>query len=204
MNSRTRLACVALVAGHHSKRKIASANKPSHQQSGSVHSNSLFGRGSALSGDAEKRLKQAFVGGNATYQHLSANKGYVVSFVAGDPWDSWTSAFAFYSRGQGGMADSRRAPRAPVRNESGPVYPCPAARPFLSEIWLGQSRSSSPLFSPRGEAKCVRGASVRGAGRVGLRADVASTPYGEHGEQVRRTNAGPLACLARQALRNPG
>ena len=79
----------------------------------------------------------------ATYKHLSANKGYVVSFVAGDPWDSWTSAFAFDSRGQGEMADSRRAPRAPLRNESGPVYPCPAARPFLSEIWLGQSRSSS-------------------------------------------------------------
>ena len=66
-------------------------------------------------------------------------------------------------RGQGGMADSRRAPRAPVRNESGPVYPYPAARPFLSEIWLGQSRSSSLHFSPPGVTSCVRGASVRGA-----------------------------------------
>ena len=29
-----------------------------------------------------------------------------------------------------------------------------------------RSRQTSPLFSPRGEAKCVRGASVRGARRL--------------------------------------
>ena len=69
----------------------------------------------------------------------------------------------FTRAGKGRMADSRRAPRAPVRNESGPVYPYPAARPFLSEIWLGQSRSSSLHFSPPGVTSCVRGASVRGA-----------------------------------------
>ncbi len=60
----------------------------------------------------------------------------------------------------------------------------------------------SPLFSPRGEAKRVRGPSVRGARRP-ARGGVLEQ-YGEHGEQAQRSNGGPMACFGRQAVRNVG
>ena len=67
---------------------------------------------------------------------------------------------------------------------------------------------TSLIFSPRGEAKCVRGASVRGArllaGSVGLRADVALRQYVEHGEQAQRSKGGPIACFGRQVVRKAG
>ena len=61
---------------------------------------------------------------------------------------------------------------------------------------------TSPLFSPRGEVKCVRGASVRGARRL-TSASVLGL-YVEHGEQAQRRNGGPIACFGRQAVRNAG
>ena len=61
---------------------------------------------------------------------------------------------------------------------------------------------ASLLFSPRGETKCVRGPSVRGARRL-TSAGVLSQSV-EHGEQAQRSTGGPLMCLARQPVRNAG
>ena len=65
---------------------------------------------------------------------------------------------------------------------------------------------SSPRFSPRGEAKCVRGASVRGARRLTTPLDQRGVleQYVEHGEQAQRSNGEPIACFDRQAVRNAG
>ncbi len=61
---------------------------------------------------------------------------------------------------------------------------------------------ASPLFSPRGEAKCVRGPfSTRRASLDGRRRTWQSV---EHGEQVQRSNGGPIPCFGRQAVRNAG
>ena len=60
----------------------------------------------------------------------------------------------------------------------------------------------NPLFSLPGEAKCVRGPSVRGARRL-TRGGLLEQ-YGEHGEQAQRSNGGPVACFDRQAVRNVG
>jgi len=57
----------------------------------------------------------------------------------------------------------------------------------------------SPLFSPRGDAKRVRGPSVRGARRP-ARGGVLE----QYGEQAQRSNGGPIACFGRQAVRNVG
>ncbi len=57
-------------------------------------------------------------------------------------------------------------------------------------------------FSPPGEAKCVRGLSVRGTGRL-ARGGVLEQ-YGEHGRQPQRSNDGPIACFDRQVVRNAG
>ena len=67
--------------------------------------------------------------------------------------------------------------------------------------------AASPLFSPGGEAKCVRGPSVQGARRSAPRflnnAGVLE-PYVEHGEQAQRSNGGPIVCFDRQLVRNAG
>ena len=60
----------------------------------------------------------------------------------------------------------------------------------------------SSLFSPGGEAKCVRGLSVQGA-RRSARGGVLEQ-YVEHGEQAQRRNGGPIACFDRQLVRNAG
>ena len=60
----------------------------------------------------------------------------------------------------------------------------------------------NPLFSPGGEAKCVRGPSVQGA-RRSARGGVLEQ-YVEHGEQAQRSNGGPIACFDRQLVRNAG
>ena len=60
----------------------------------------------------------------------------------------------------------------------------------------------SPLFSPRGEAKCVRSPSVQGA-RRSARGGVLEQ-YVEHGEQAQRSNGGLIACFDRQVVRNAG
>ncbi len=62
--------------------------------------------------------------------------------------------------------------------------------------------SASPLFSPGGEAKCVRGPSVQGA-RRSARGGVLEQ-YVEHGEQAQRRNGGPIMCFDRQLVRNAG
>jgi hypothetical protein len=63
-------------------------------------------------------------------------------------------------------------------------------------------KSLNPHFSPRGEAKCVRGLSVRGARRL-ARGGVLEQ-YSEHGKQAQRSNGGPMACFDRQVGRNAG
>ena len=60
----------------------------------------------------------------------------------------------------------------------------------------------SPLFSPGGEAKCVRGLSVQDA-RRSARGGVLEQ-YVEHGEQAQRRKGGPIACFDRQLVRNAG
>ena len=60
----------------------------------------------------------------------------------------------------------------------------------------------SPLFSPRGEAKCVRSPSVQGA-RRSARGGVLEQ-YVEHGEQAQRSNGELIACFDRQVVRNAG
>ena len=68
-------------------------------------------------------------------------------------------------------------------------------------------RTVSPLFSPRGETKCVRGPSVQGVRRSAphfLNNAGVLEPYVEHGEQAQRSNGGPIACFDRQVVRKAG
>ena len=64
--------------------------------------------------------------------------------------------------------------------------------------------------SPRGEAKCVRGPSGRGASRAEekgasrlARAGVLEQ-YVEHGKQAQRSHGGRIACFDRRVVRNTG
>ena len=57
-------------------------------------------------------------------------------------------------------------------------------------------------FSPRGEAKWVRGPSGRGASRL-ARAGVLEQ-YVEHGKQAQRNPGGRIACFDRRVVRNAG
>ena len=67
----------------------------------------------------------------------------------------------------------------------------------------GQSLEYISLhFSPRGEAKCVRGPSGRGARRL-ARTGVLG-PYVEHGKQAQRSHGGRIACSGRRVVRNAG
>ena len=68
------------------------------------------------------------------------------------------------------------------------------ACPYLMSY--GIADSLSPLFSPGGEAKCVRGPSVQGV-RHSARGGVLEQ-YIEHGEQAQRRNGGPIVCFDRQ------
>ena len=60
----------------------------------------------------------------------------------------------------------------------------------------------SLYFSPRGEAKWVRGLSGRGASRL-TRAGVLEQ-YVEHGKQAQRSPGGRIACFGRRVVRNAG
>ena len=65
--------------------------------------------------------------------------------------------------------------------------------------------STSPLFSPGGEAKCVRGQSVQGARRSApnsLNNASVLEPYVEDGEQAQRRNGELIARSDRQLVRN--
>ena len=66
----------------------------------------------------------------------------------------------------------------------------------------GDGRRCSLHVSPRGEAKCVRGPSGRGASRL-ARAGVLE-PYVEHGKQAQRSPGGPIACFDRRVVRHAG
>ena len=65
-----------------------------------------------------------------------------------------------------------------------------------------KSTRARPRLYPGVEAKCMRGPSVRGAGRL-ARGGVLEQ-YGEHGKQAQRSNGGPIMCFARQLVRNAG
>ena len=64
------------------------------------------------------------------------------------------------------------------------------------------SVSSSLHFSPRGEVKCVRGPSGRGASRL-ARAGILEQ-YVEHGKQAQRSPGARIACFDRRVVRNAG
>ena len=68
-------------------------------------------------------------------------------------------------------------------------------------IWDSPARTSLHV-SPRGEAKCVRGPSGRGARRL-ARAGVLEQ-YVEHGKQAQRSPGGRMACFGRRVVRNAG
>ena len=59
---------------------------------------------------------------------------------------------------------------------------------------------AGPLFSPRGETKCVKRPPVRGARPRGGVLE----QYGEHGNQTQRSNGGLIACFSRQVLKRAG
>ena len=94
--------------------------------------------------------------------------------------------------------------RAPTSPAAGIRYH--SWRPLVRNAALGEYRLSRirirgprPLFSPRGEAKCVRGPSVQGARRSASGGVLEQ--YGEHGEQAQRSHSGPIACFDRQVVR---
>ena len=64
------------------------------------------------------------------------------------------------------------------------------------------NRNINLHFSPRGEAKCVRGSSGRGARRL-ARAGVLEQ-YVEHGKQAQRSPGGRVACFDRRVVKNIG
>ena len=66
----------------------------------------------------------------------------------------------------------------------------------------GMFEKQSLHFSPRGETKCVRGPSGRGASRL-ARAGVLEQ-YIEHGKQAQRGHGGRIACFGRQMMRYVG
>ena len=90
------------------------------------------------------------------------------------------------------------------------IFRCATLASFRSEgvnycvsEGLAESRMrASSHVSTDGEAKCVRGPSVRGARR--LTSGGVLRQYVEHGEQAQRSNGGPIACFGRQVVRNAG
>ena len=95
---------------------------------------------------------------------------------------------------------SNRKPRPTVlhesRNTNHGLFGTEALQPFF------RSGAGSLHFSPRGEAKCVRGPSGRGASRL-ARAGVLEQ-YVEHGKQAQRSPGGRIACFGRRVVRNAG
>ncbi len=78
-----------------------------------------------------------------------------------------------------------------------PPRQCPRSRqPFSVGLTTGLH------FSPRGEAKCVRGPSGRGASRL-ARAGVLEQ-YIEHGKQAQRSHGGHTTCFDRRVVRHAG
>ena len=74
---------------------------------------------------------------------------------------------------------------------------------FESRLFIRLDALPTSLhFSPRGEVKCVRGPSGRGARRL-ARAGVLE-PYVEHGKQAQRSPGGRIACFDRRVVRNAG
>ena len=70
--------------------------------------------------------------------------------------------------------------------------PCQSALPQEASLYV----------SPRGETKCVRGPSGRGASRL-ARAGVLEQ-YVEHGNQAQRSPGGRIVCFGRRVVRNEG
>ena len=82
---------------------------------------------------------------------------------------------------------------------------CPGLRDrvfMVAELQGRCGKIPSLHFSPRGEAKCVRGPSGRGASRL-ARAGVLEQ-YVEHGKQTQRSLGGRMACFDRRVVRNAG
>ena len=79
-----------------------------------------------------------------------------------------------------------------------PPSPAPATRPFLftgRQIFLLERTSLH--FSPRGEVKCVRGPSGRGAHGARRRFTLST-------KQAQRSLGGRIACFYRRVVRNAG
>ena len=67
-----------------------------------------------------------------------------------------------------------------------PFQPASLSTTEIYQVAVSVEDYSSPLFSPGGEAKCVRGRSARGG---------VLEQYVEHGEQAQRRNGGPIRVL---------
>ncbi len=113
--------------------------------------------------------------------------------------------FAPATAARGDLSSSTGGGRAPKTC----LVPGVLARAAESPIWRLHNKErarfenplipANPLFSPRGEAKCVRGASVRDARRL-----TSGGVLGQYGEQAQRSNGEPIACFGRQVVRNAG
>ena len=122
----------------------------------------------------------------------------------------WPSSVYFFSAKVGAVIGvMRRAFLRPFRAFLLWVFTqgCASLHPGLRSCAASRLNGSefegpNSHFSPGGEAKCMRGLSVRGARRL-TSAGVLSQSV-EHGEQAQRSHGGPLMCLARQPMRNAG
>ncbi len=72
----------------------------------------------------------------------------------------------------------------------------------LARYFKRRPNRLGPHFSPRGERKCVRGASIRGGRRL-ARGGVLDCPSSTR-DRAQRSSGAPSACFRRQVVRNAG
>ncbi len=117
----------------------------------------------------------------------------------------------FFSVGAPGRRH-RKPPSGPLRPPASHCFPVHRCSPLFTIVHdcsllfaIVQMKilfGASLHVSPRGEAKCVRGPSGRGARRL-ARAGVLE-PYVEHGKQAQRSPGGRIVCFDRRVVRHAG
>ncbi len=157
-----------------------------------------FGRGTGLAVRLTAHWRQAIP---QVYERLKRNKA--LPDIGGPGWPSST---AISSRQLPPLLPRMfEANRPAPRRQAGTARPPPSDAAVTGRGTTGRRTTAgvvSPLFSPRGETKCVRGPSVQGARRSASGGVLEQ--YVEHGEQAQRSNRGPIACFDRQVVRNAG
>ena len=91
---------------------------------------------------------------------------------------------------------------APERKGLSKIAPASRATRLKARVPWSRVADPSLHFSPRAEAKCMRGPSGRGARRL-ARAGVLEQ-YVEHGKQAQRSHGGRIVCFDRRVVRNAG